>query len=276
MTAWAALLTGLPSASPALVFGRDNRVTVPSDSKSIFGPVGIVYGTPEARYGTAFLVDNCHALTAQHVFGASRSALGRRAIFAAGVSGPFKAWRTSGATVVAEGGLDRRGVGSYGFDRSADWALLRLDKCLGRRFGHVRLTSDVPLSDQPVQMAGYPSDRPLSEGLSVDPDCRIREQRWGMLFHDCATFPGNSGSPLYRIMNEGGRKVLEVFAMNEAGHSFGGQGADLAHPVHEYRWYYANVAAPLCGLLQAVEMVADGRSAKPTHSTSAVRCIGPT
>jgi V8-like Glu-specific endopeptidase len=262
--AWAALLTGLPSPSPALVFGRDNRVTVSSDRGSVFGPIGIVYGTPEAIYGTAFLVDNCHALTVQHAFGASRSALGRHAIFAAGVSGAFKTWRTSRATVVAEGGLDRLGVGSYGFDRSADWALLRLDKCLGRRFGHVRLTSDVPASDQLVQMAGYPIDRPLSEGLAVDPDCRIRERRWGMLFHDCATLPGNSGSPLFRIVNEGGREVLEVFAMNEAGHSYGERGSDLGHPVHDYRWYYANVAAPICGFVQAYELVADGRSAKPT------------
>jgi len=270
-----ALLTALPSASQALVFGSDHRVTVPSDRKSIFAPIGIVYGTPEARYATAFLVGDCHALTVQHVFGASRSALGRRAIFAAAVSGPFKAWRTSRATVVAEGGLDRRGVGSNGFDRSADWTLLRLDKCLGRTFGSVRLTSDVPASDEPVQMAGYPSDKALSEGLVVDPDCHVRQRRWGMLLHDCATLPGNSGSPLYRIVSEGSRKTLEVFAMDEAGHSFGGQSADLVHPVHAYRWYYANLAATLCGPLQGYGAVAHSRSAQPMHNTSAVNCTGP-
>jgi V8-like Glu-specific endopeptidase len=234
----------------ALVFGLDDRVFIASDPHSPFGAVGIIFGMPEAGYATAFLVDECHALTVQHAFGAAKTAVGRKAVFAAGVKGSSKNWRISSATVVAEGGLQLDPAPNDLFSqRKADWALLKLDKCLGRTFGFVKLSSKLPTEGEEIGVAGYPVDRSLSEGLVVDPSCFIRGTRSGVLLHDCSTMPGNSGSPLFRIVAEHGKNRLEVFAMNTAGHAYGVPGADLVLPVREYLPNYAGVAAPLTAQL---------------------------
>ncbi|MDB6098790.1 MAG: peptidase [Gammaproteobacteria bacterium] len=239
--------------SAALVFGRDDRQVVKSDPGSLFGPVGIVYGAAESRYATAFLVGDCYALTVQHAFGSVRSAVGRPIMFAAGVTGPAERWQTSRAKVVVEGGLEQlpHGTDAYAA-RTADWAILRLTKCLGRKFGVVKLNAELPRAQETIGMAGYPIDRPLSGGLLVDPSCHIRDSRSGVLLHDCATLPGNSGGPLFRIVSVGGRQTLEVFAVSEAGHSYNMSGADLVLPVTEYYSNYANVALPICRIARIV------------------------
>lgn len=245
LLALAAAAAGWASSSAALVFGADDRQVVSTDPGSPFAPVGIVYGSPEAGYGTAFLVDDCYALTVQHAFGSSRSAVGRRIMFAGGVSGTPDRWRTSRAVVVADGGLEQAPASdAYGM-RSRDWALLRLSKCLGREFGFVTLTAAVPDATETVAMAGYPIDKPLSGGLQLDRSCRVRDERSGVLLHDCASLPGNSGSPMFRIVSAGGRQRLEVFAMNTAGHSYNTPGRDLVLPVTQYSAAYSNVAAPI-------------------------------
>lgn len=239
-------ITTWPGTSDALVFGH-HRTAVRSDPGSLFAPIGIVYGTPEAAYATAFLIGDCHALTVQHVFGSARSAVGRQLIFAAGVNGPLNGWRLSRAVVVEDGGLEQAIEGHEPYAvRRADWAVLRLEKCLGRKFGHVKLGPKLPRADETVAMAGYPIDKPLSGGLVLDPSCHILGSRGGVLLHDCAAMPGNSGSPLFRIASDGGHQSLEVFAMDAAGHSFNVPGSDLARPVTQYYSNYANVALPVC------------------------------
>jgi V8-like Glu-specific endopeptidase len=239
----------LPTSSTALVFGKDDRQIVSSEPGSPFSPIGVVYGAPETAYSTAFLIDDCHALTVQHVFGATRSSVGRTITFAAGVSGPARRWRRARATVIADGGLERAKGDAYSI-RRVDWALLRLSKCLGREFGHVTITSRMPKVDEEIAMAGYPIDSPLSRGLEMDPSCRIREKRSGVLLHDCAGLPGNSGSPLFRISEIKGTQRLEVFAIAAAGHAFNVPGANLLLPVTQYHSSYSNVALAICGIHQ--------------------------
>ncbi|HMJ06182.1 MAG TPA: trypsin-like peptidase domain-containing protein, partial [Chthoniobacterales bacterium] len=212
-----------------------------------FGSIGIVYGTPEAGYATGFLIDNCHVLTVQHVFGSKQSAVGRRIVFAAGMHGSAKNWRTSWAVVVADGGVERRINEVAGAQiRVSDWALLRLHKCLGRRYGHVRLSRRLPAPAEPIGIAGYPQDRAVEGGATVDASCHVRTIQKLVLFNDCATLPGNSGSPLFRVVQEKGKPVLEVFAIVEAAHSK----ADMGHDVIERRDNYPlalwNVAAAIC------------------------------
>lgn len=240
--------------SQALIFGRDDRVLISSNQNALFAPVGIVYGTAEAAHATAFLIDDCHALTVQHAFGQRFSAIGRKVTFAAQVRGPFKRWRTSPAEVVAEGGLHARQNLTNGFAKwTYDWALLRLKKCLGKTFGHVQLSSRAPKGDEIIGIAGYPVDKSLSDGVVVDPSCRVRDVKSDALLHDCATLPGNSGSPLYRIVSEKGRESLEVFAMNSAGHSFNVPGANLVLPVREYLPNYAGIAVPTSPMVVSVD-----------------------
>ncbi len=71
----AALSVSSAQKSAALIFGPDNRRFVDTRAGSPFSPVGILFKTGDG-YATAFLVDDCHVLTVQHVFG---NALRRRA-----------------------------------------------------------------------------------------------------------------------------------------------------------------------------------------------------
>jgi V8-like Glu-specific endopeptidase len=203
-----------------------------------------VYGTSEAGYATAFLIDDCHALTVQHVFGATSSAVGRRIIFAANVRGSTRKWRWSWATVQADGGLEHAGIDAE--SRSSDWAVLRLEKCLGKSFGHVRLTSAMPAASDEVALAGFPEDRPVSSGPTVDTGCHVRAVRSAIVLHDCAMLPGNSGSPLVRFRQAQGRTVAEVFAIAEAAHSREDLGRDWIEARPNYPDNVWNIAAVIC------------------------------
>lgn len=248
------------SETDALIFGEDHRMIVSTEPGSLFGPVGIVYGAGNGEYATAFLIDDCHALTVQHVFGEQQSAQGRQAVFAANVEGPPGSWATSKAIVLVDGAIENNKAAAIGA-RTNDWALLRLSKCLGKKFGHVRLSPRLPAADpDPIGIAGYPDDRPLSEGLSIDVGCHTRGRRSFTLFHDCAALPGNSGSPLFKVTDTEGRPTLEVFAISEAAHSK----SDLGRNVMEARTNYPdavwNIATDLCD--------------NPSLATAGVRCLG--
>lgn len=232
------------SRTDALIFGSDRRMNAASAPGSLFGPVGIVYGG-NGEYATAFLIDDCRALTVQHVFGEDRTAKGRRIIAAFGVAGAAGTWTTTRATVVADGAIERNRASGIGA-RVNDWALLRLSRCLGRKFGHVRLTSRLPGSEEAIAIAGYPSDRPFSDGLAVDMRCHLRGLRSLTILHDCAALPGNSGSPMFRIAEEKGKPVLEVFAMSEAAHSANDLGSDVMEARDNYPDAVWNIATALC------------------------------
>jgi V8-like Glu-specific endopeptidase len=244
---WALVLTGaiLPPSANALIFGEDRRVTAIGDA-SHFRPIGIVFGTGESSYATGFLVDACHVLTVQHVFGSKHSAVGRPAYFAVG--GPkLGGWQMSRGVVEAEGGLDRSADGPPSTQvRTSDWVLLRLQTCLGRRFGHVRLTDRMPAPEESISMAGYPGDKPIGMGVTLDPSCRVRAIQQLILFNDCSALPGNSGSPLFRIAEENGKRVLEVFAMMQRAHSKADLGYDQVARSDRYPLAMWNVAMAIC------------------------------
>lgn len=232
----------------ALIFGDDRRTSVPVEPGSLFSPIGIAYESSLSAYATAFLIDDCHALTVQHVFGEQRSAKGRKVIFTANVSGPQRDWRTTWATVEADGGLEQNVHHASGIQiRGSDWALLKLHQCLGKMLGHVQLSSYVPMPSGTIGIAGYPGDRPLSGGVTIDSSCRIHASQFPILLHDCATLPGNSGSPLFRIVQKDGTPILEVFAISEAAHST----VDISRNLIERRDNYPdsmwNVAMAICG-----------------------------
>lgn len=230
--------------SEALIFGADDRRTVATAPGSLFAPVGIVYGAG-GGYATAFLVDDCHALTVKHVFAEQAAAKGLRAVVAFNVSGPPDSWTTSRATVVAESDMQAYAASGAAV-RANDWALLRLGKCLGKTLGYVRLSAGAPEAADRIGIAGYPDDRPLGEGLSVDSGCQVRGVRSLILFHDCAALPGNSGSPLFRIVEENGAPVLAVFAMSEAAHSVRDLGRNSMAARDNYPDAVWNVATLLC------------------------------
>lgn len=245
----AASLGGHAGTSSALVFGQDNRQLVSDVSNSAYAPIGIVYDLPAASYATAFLVSECYAVTVRHAFEPETALIGTRVKFAAGFSADLKGWETTDAQVVAMG----RQVAADEPSGNSDWALLRLSRCLGKRFGFA-LLSDRPIDQsRPFELAGFPSDRRLSGGLTVDPQCHVREFRGELALHDCATQPGNSGSPIFRIVRVDGTDRLEVVAMNVQGFSYGVPGATLTQPVTKYYSSYAGVALTSVKLRKGVE-----------------------
>ncbi len=203
----------LASAASASVFDVDDQVAERGTPPEL-GAIGAVTGGSGVGHATGFLISDCEVLTVKHAAGRVSSALGRRLRFARAA----KDGRSSKGTVVAEGNLDLI-VDWFGRDRRGDWLLLRLDRCLGRESGHVRL-SPIPFyrsgfwspGSPALQSAGFPGRR-WRGGITRDPHCRIRASRESLHFNDCAAQPGNSGSPLFVVSDRGAGAELTVFAM---------------------------------------------------------------
>ena len=189
----------------AAIFERDDRIA----SVDPRLPVGIVSATASA-YGSGFLIDPCHVLTAHHVIGAG-DVVGRRIRFRMmSVAGD----RSAGSVIASGGKPQRQG------DYSDDWALVRLDQCLGNAAGFYpvsdsgfgRIGNSDRLSPALIGL-GYPRDRG-GRRLMVDPGCAARQRTMIGLLHDCAALPGGSGGPLIAWNAE--RSRYEEVAINVA------------------------------------------------------------
>jgi len=241
------------SSSLAAVFGDDDRIRPQSSQISAFAPIGVVrplsglgsWALP--RYATGFLIDDCHVLTVQHLLGDDTSPVGKRVGFSAGHSTPNLT--TTHGSVVAAGNLQHysgysRAQGSKRYEeaRAHDWMLVRLDQCIGRVLGHVRLSLSLP--GWQVESAGFPLNI-LDGGLKIDPACRIRYQTDLLWLNDCASAEGNSGSPIFNEIQEGGKTVLQVYGMQTAGWSTNSR-------TKKFSWYYANVATPVSKIIPQI------------------------
>src|SRR5687768_2152929 len=129
-------------------FDRDDRVAITRPDATLL-PIGIVEGGRGVAYATGFLVDDCHVLTVKHAAGRVAAVAGRRMNFTLPFAGPEGA---SAGSVVAAGDLDLVADPNR-LDRSQDWLLLRLDHCLGRRFGSLALAPE-PAETGPVRRFG--------------------------------------------------------------------------------------------------------------------------
>jgi V8-like Glu-specific endopeptidase len=208
------LLLGLASVASASIFGSDDRLVIGHSRGTPFAPIGVAYDPASNLYGTAILVDECHVLTAEHIVGNRNADLrGDRFDFLVGQQAGKSFEQQTGATVVANGGFSEKR-----WNRDADWLLLKLDLCLGRKFGHVRLHDDTAY-DGPasLQSAGYPSDLTNVRGLLVvDPHCRLVGVARRLWLHTCAGRSGDSGGPLFNLKRSPAGLELEVYAIQAA------------------------------------------------------------
>src|SRR5215218_8586412 len=114
------LLLAIAGAGSASIFGPDDRLVVSHARGSPFAPIGVAYDAASNRYGTAFLVDECHALTAEHLVGDGQpDARGARFDFGVGQAADGSFERRTRGTVVASGGFNEKT-----WNRDADWLLL--------------------------------------------------------------------------------------------------------------------------------------------------------
>lgn len=241
----AALLLS-PSPGAATIFGRDDRVT---GRNSELEAVGIVTGGSGVHYGSGFLIADCTMLSARHVVGPSAEAVGLRLKFRSGLV-------ASKGTVIAAGPYQE--AGSPARVLALDWIIVRLDRCLGRKLGVLRLTTVSPTNGGPewrLAAAGFPYDRRLAAGVTLDPDCRIARLARGEIAHDCATLPGNSGGPIL-VRDASG---IAAIGINVAGYDRIAPTFDPAD---------ANIAVEVAALARHVCPLIDARNTPPFCSVS--------
>jgi hypothetical protein len=215
--ALAALLLTSMSARDARanVFVADRRIQRDAD-RAPYRSVGVLHHARLGAGGTAFLVSSCHVATAYHVaFLRSRDAktgevvlgspkVGHTAEFLVGpdarVAGTFAA-RTR-AVVVAYGRFAKDDFAGM----AGDWAILRLDDCLGERFGYLRHARDgAPMPDGPLMTIGFPASRASRAGITIETGCRARDHGPidGLVGIDCAFESGLSGGPVLQLQADG-------------------------------------------------------------------------
>lgn len=237
-----------PVQSSAVVFDIDDRINVENSVGSPYGPIGVVFSSKRDNYTTGFLVSQCDVLTVRHILNDNFPAKGRYLYFSVGPKTIKGKWISRG-TVVASGDFivgvaetSNRGT------RIGDWLLLHLDDCLGKKFGFLDLsisTGAESLNIQSYESAGFPRDRPLTSGVTLDPSCKIRVFTEREVLHDCASRPGNSGSPIFREVVTNGKMKLEVYAMHSGGVSDAG--------VRPFDATYLGVALPTRTLLPSIK-----------------------
>jgi hypothetical protein len=191
----------------------------------LFRSVGVLHHADTGAGGTAFLVGPCHVLTAFHVafmrshdpatgrVAVSPARVGHTADFLIGlgpkVPGRFKA-RTP-ARVVAFGAYsDADYTGMAG-----DWAILRLDRCLGETYGYLKLgpaRADDVLPDGELMTIGFPRSRGERAGVAVERGCRAQDHgpAPGLVGVDCAFENGMSGGPVLERSGNLGWRVMGI------------------------------------------------------------------
>jgi tetratricopeptide (TPR) repeat protein len=233
-TALAALLLLAHTATAKIA---DDRVTLPREKGTPMGAVGMVLhlGADGSALGTGFLVSPCHVLTAAHVVSEPEGISADQVLLffiGSGNLGPeyYEAnsfAELSPARPVVWGESRQLHKGSTADRREAwqkagwdDWALLKLDKCLGDEgYGYLSL---LPISTKdftregntrPITSIGLPADH-NNEKLTIDPACTLFGQvdstGWQ---HDCTSMPGNSGGPILAAKPEGNEKWPRVMGI---------------------------------------------------------------
>lgn len=92
-----------------------------------------------------------------------------------------------------------------------DWALLRLEKPMGAKYGFLRVSEKTPEEALKSRVAsvGYPEDKPAK---FVDPSCRLTKAEGGLYLTDCAILPGDSGGPILQRDERGEYEVVGVLS----------------------------------------------------------------
>lgn len=212
-----ALFAGASVPAHSATLGTDDREYVSTAPGSIYSPIGKVIRQSliSSTETTGTLVDECHVLTAEHIFSGKRNPVGRHLLFVGAFRTPQET--SSWGTVVAAGGVvNYRGTAAEMFNQlQRDWLLLRLTTCLGKTLGCADVSDMGGYYSGPVQNAGYPFDRQSYKGLTVDPSCRIVGNYVSLLavMNNCASRRANSGGPIFRIVRDGGQARIQILAI---------------------------------------------------------------
>lgn len=184
---------------PSNIFYKDDRKRFPLEQFPQWGHLHKEDNFSKP-WGTAFVIHSCFIATAYHVvrptieeitgeetvsFFSNYKELQKTPIKARPVLWG-KAWEATKEGLNAE-----------------DWAVLKLETCLPEEITPLPLLSvqEQTLRSLPLIIAGFPEDQTLEE-ISIDYQCNAGPEPLkddSGFGHDCATRPGNSGSPLLTI-----------------------------------------------------------------------------
>lgn len=196
----------------------------------------------EKPWGTAFLISNCHIGSAYHVVKETHEMMTgdeiayfdtplREEMVQATPVKWGKAWLTSEKDLNSE-----------------DWVILKLKDCFsGEEVKPLTLKSysREDLLNLPLFLAGFPEDR-HPKNITVDSSCfsgpEILTKDTG-IGHDCATRPGNSGSPLIQTNSFNQNEVVAIVVASR-GH--------FQEIITSYSNWISNKACPVGPMAEAL------------------------
>jgi hypothetical protein len=210
----------LVNSAGANVFGRDARVFAPAATLPARA-VGMLT-VADRQVGSAFLVGECHAMTAMHSV-----LLAQHAAPSADGAAPLLMFHGEPDPVVpglfhAQTAARLSLAGQYhpGTPRgmAGDWAVLQLADCVGRRTGFLdamRPDADQPLPHGDLMTIGYPAARHGRDGVAVEQGCHARERGpvVGLVGLDCAFERGMSGGPVLERSADGQWRVVGIMQL---------------------------------------------------------------
>ena len=217
-------------AAQANIFVADRREQHDA-SQPMLRSVGLIHHANAGAGGTAFLVSSCHIATAYHVafidgrnprtgsIEISGPKIGHTADFLIGPDPkvPSKFAARTRATVVAFGRFSKSDFKGM----AGDWAILRLDDCLGRKYGYLKYARPDRKSPMPtgaLMTIGFPRSRASQPGITVETGCRARDHGpvAGLVGVDCAFESGMSGGPVLEQQSDGTWQVVGLIQQSMA------------------------------------------------------------